>query len=831
MGVFSQHQGPSNDVKRNAFDLSFDNHLTFNFGDLVPCFVKEVIPGDTWEIDSTVGLNFAPTAFPVQSRIDGAIHFFYVRSRTLWKDFYDWYFGTKSDLVRPYFGPNSNQFKNQTSDDSLKSLGMKSPVGTSRLNDYMGFPTTYVTNELNTSTASSVWNYTGGKFNDVRINRASPTYGYAGSRNYRLLPLMFYFNDNQVTLALFDTPTVENVNQMSLFSPVYSGLHQDIDFFVSSSDSDTCDTRSEWQAVGGLSENYFSNGNPTNASFNQGFNCNDKNLVYFINSVSPFIGTDIESGKITVPVQFPADFFDSKEMTIVVTPYDTRPYTVTSPRPSMDVPVFSYGSFVSKVQIDASKSSYVLDLNKFDKSDSLSPLSDWTSGNILISFFVPMSGSSTNINLYEAALMQVSSSNVGLAPLGFSFTNSVVRDISEYDEQVFGNTEGLQPISEPFRAYEMIYNSFYRDSRNNPYVLDNEIQYNKYIPSDDGGEDTNVYGMRCRNWENDFLTTSQPTPQFGNAPLVGITSSGSMTFEASEDGKTYNVQAVVGDDGSTVESVSYQENLPESVRRSLVSVATSGISINDFRNVNAYQRFLETSMRRGLKAIDQLKAHFDVNASYNALDMPEFIGGQKISVQSTKVNQTVNSDSDPLGSYAGQLSTISSQKHKIRCYCDEPGFIIGIICVYPRPIYSQLVDKMWFKTSNLDCFFPEFNNIGYQPVLNREVSPVQCALSTSTTKPDLLSVFGYQRPWYEYLSSVDQCHGLFRTQLRDFTIQRIFGGVPTLGRDFTVIDNDSLNNIFTVDGVEDKIWGRISFDVKAIRPIPKFGIPKLEPNV
>lgn len=415
-----------------------------------------------------------------------------------------------------------------------------------------------------------------------------------------------------------------------------------------------------------------------------------------------------------------------------------------------------------------------------------------------------------------------------LFQVGHRWRFSGFTGIVDFSTTRYSNPLGTSdvPISAlPFRAYEMIYNSFYRDARNNPYVLDGEVQYNQFIPTIDGGEDNNIYPLRYRNWEYDFLTTSQPTPQFGNAPLVGITPTGTMTFQASEDGKEYNVQAQVGDDGTTVESVSYTENLPNSVARSLVDVVSSGISINDFRNVNSFQRFLETTMRRGLKAVDQLKAHFDVNASYNALDMPEFIGGISTVVDAQKVNNLNGDGSAPLGDYAGQLSCMGNQKHKVRCYCDEPGFIIGIVCVHPVPLYSQLLPKHFLKRSNLDYFFPEFGHIGLQPILQREVAPLQVSASNDAKQTD---VFGYQRAWYDYLSSVDEVHGLFRTQLRDYVLNRSFYGVPKLSPEFTVINPEHLNDIFTVQNISDKILGKIVFNVKAVRPIPKYGIPKID---
>ena len=53
------------------------------------------------------------------------------------------------------------------------------------------------------------------------------------------------------------------------------------------------------------------------------------------------------------------------------------------------------------------------------------------------------------------------------------------------------------------------------------------------------------------------------------------------------------------------------------------------------------------------------------------------------------VTQTTDGgDGSPLGSYAGQLSCVGTSKHSIRHYCDEPGWIIGILSVVPVPNYS-----------------------------------------------------------------------------------------------------------------------------------------------
>lgn len=384
------------------------------------------------------------------------------------------------------------------------------------------------------------------------------------------------------------------------------------------------------------------------------------------------------------------------------------------------------------------------------------------------------------------------------------------------------------------RAYESIYNSFYRDDRNNPFLINGQPEYNKYIVSQEGGEDNFDYQIRYRHWEQDEFTTALPSPQQGVAPLVGISTTGVATFEDPDTGKQYNVNTVVADDGETITNFQYTENIPNSVARSLVNYATSGISINDFRNVNAFQRWKETNIRRGFKYRDQIKSHFDVDVSYAELDMPEFLGGTSIDVSVETVNQTSategsGDDLSPLGSYAGQMYAVGGSKNRIRKYFDEHGYLMVIASVVPVPVYTQTVDKDWYKSETLDYFYPEFGHIGLQAIPLRELAPVQ---SVNLQGADSLQMtFGYQRPWYDYLSSKDEAHGLFRTELNNFLLNRVFDNVPSLSPSFLLVDPEQLNNVFSVTDVSHKILGQIYFDMTFTRPIPMYGVPRLESNL
>lgn len=410
-------------------------------------------------------------------------------------------------------------------------------------------------------------------------------------------------------------------------------------------------------------------------------------------------------------------------------------------------------------------------------------------------------------------------------PLSLSLGYSSVSTLEAGSDTVFRT---LHVNALPFRAYESIYNAFYRDDRNNPYILNGEKVYNKYLPTQDGGLDSTPYVLRSRNWEQDFLTTAVDSPQQGIAPLVGISSTGVASF-ALDDGSVEKVQLKVGDDGDTIVGAEYSNNLSPAVARQLVNVATSGISINDFRGVNALQRWLEINIRRGLKYKDQIESHFGVTPSYAELDMPEFLGGATQWFDSSQVNQTSEaSDGAPLGSYAGQLSLVGGSNHPVTRFFDEHGYIIGIISISPVPCYINTLHADFLKTSPLDYYFPEFAHLGYQPIPFSQVSP----LETLVDGEPLASTFGYQRAWYEYMSRTDEAHGDFRGNLRDFLLMRRFRYAPTLTEDFLTINQNQLNQVFTVNEIDGNpvmpFLGQIHIKEIFKRPIPRYQISTLE---
>lgn len=378
----------------------------------------------------------------------------------------------------------------------------------------------------------------------------------------------------------------------------------------------------------------------------------------------------------------------------------------------------------------------------------------------------------------------------------------------------------------PFRAYESYYNAFGRDIRNNPFIVDGKPEYNKYVPSTKGGRDTYKYQLHYANWEPDAYTTALQSPQAGVAPLVGITSLGEATFRDAA-GTEYHAQLETADDGDTVTGFQVKSSsAPTDVIHNLIGMATSGISISDFRNVNSLQRFLEIRIRQTPRYKNLVKGLFDVNLDYDELMMPEFLGGISDTIPVYKVTQTTPTEGNPLGSFAGQGSLQSGMRHIIRKYCPEDGYILGVMSVVPAANYSQLLAPHFTRMNLLDWHFPQFNNISYQPMLYKHLCPYQ---AYAVNPANVNNVFGYQRAYWDLISSFDEVHGEFRGSMRNFLINRVFDKAPELSKDFLLVNPDHVNDVFAMTSESgDKILGSIAFDITKKTTIPRNSIPHIE---
>ena len=78
-------QLPKADIQRSRFDRSSSVKTTFNVGDVIPFYVDEVLPGDTFDIKTSKVVRMQSLVTPIMDNIYLDTYFFFVPNRLTWE--------------------------------------------------------------------------------------------------------------------------------------------------------------------------------------------------------------------------------------------------------------------------------------------------------------------------------------------------------------------------------------------------------------------------------------------------------------------------------------------------------------------------------------------------------------------------------------------------------------------------------------------------------------------------------------------------------------------------------------------------------------------------
>lgn len=80
-------EAPSANINRSAFDRTHKHLTTFDEGQLIPVYVDEVLPGDTFKVRMTSFMRLATPIHPTMDTMKLDVHFFFVPLRQVWDNF------------------------------------------------------------------------------------------------------------------------------------------------------------------------------------------------------------------------------------------------------------------------------------------------------------------------------------------------------------------------------------------------------------------------------------------------------------------------------------------------------------------------------------------------------------------------------------------------------------------------------------------------------------------------------------------------------------------------------------------------------------------------
>lgn len=412
----------------------------------------------------------------------------------------------------------------------------------------------------------------------------------------------------------------------------------------------------------------------------------------------------------------------------------------------------------------------------------------------------------------------------------------------------------------PLRMYNKIFNDWFRDEN-----LQNSLTVNL----GDGPDPVTDYSLMRRNKKKDYFTSCMPQPQKGDGVSISLGGSanvygnGILRFRPANDNTApitltpgtaqdnasfFNIQSQTGsgmlfnsgvqlagltgsgasgaDQLSVVsKGVAQQLNVGSGLYADLGAV--DPITITTLRYASILQKFREKNQRGGTRYIEMIRNHFGVTSPDARLQRSEFLGSTSSLMNINPVAQTSSSDSvSPQGNLSA-YGVMASNGIGFRRSFTEHGFVIGLVMVRTDLAYQQGLHKMWTRRQLVDYYFPLFNGLSEQGVLNQEIM----FTGTSSDK----QVFGYQERFSELRYKQSLITGKMRsvasTSLDVWHTAQYFATLPTLNTDFIQDGTkEVLQRVLAVQN-EPQIIFNAYFNEKDTRPMPVHSIPGLGANL
>lgn len=426
-------------------------------------------------------------------------------------------------------------------------------------------------------------------------------------------------------------------------------------------------------------------------------------------------------------------------------------------------------------------------------------------------------------------------------------------------------TNALEVNALPARAYCKIYNEWFRDENlEAPLMLG-------YKKTDDGGtnadaskvtENANALEQTTNNNEatlyamkparagkfHDYFTSCLPSP-LKNAEPVTLPITGAAGVYAYSDkelknktDQSINSFASQTDAGGTQNKRLYDMFLWEGTPAqtyigngtekevSYLGADLSSVTattINDLRQAIALQHIFEADARNGTRYREFLSGTWGVTSPDSRLQIPEYIGGQRIAINVNQVVQTSQTDTttgQALGNTAAySLTTCSKQMADYAA--TEYGYIIGLAVVRVEHSYQQGLGTKWTRGGRFTYYDPRLAALGEQPVYNREI------YADGSEKDS--QIFGYQEAWADYRYKPSYVTGEMRsnyqTSLDAWHYADDYDKLPTLSAEWIQEGRENIDRTIAVtSAVSHQFLCDFWFNETWYREMPIYSIPGIE---
>lgn len=420
-------------------------------------------------------------------------------------------------------------------------------------------------------------------------------------------------------------------------------------------------------------------------------------------------------------------------------------------------------------------------------------------------------------------------------------------------------TNALEVNALPARAYCKIYNEWFRDENlEAPLMLG-------YKKTDDGGtnadaskvtENANAIDQTTNTNEatlyamkparagkfHDYFTSCLPSPLknaepvtiplLGNAPVLlyndlelkNRTGEGEA-LRLNNESQITNYNQPAPKWASTITGNVDSEFVAKSLGVDLSNVA--GATINDLRQAIALQHIFESDARNGTRYREFLSGTWGVTSPDSRLQIPEYIGGQRIAINVNQVVQTSQTDTttgQALGNTAAySLTTCSKQMADYAA--TEYGYIIGLAVVRVEHSYQQGLGTKWTRGGRFTYYDPRLAALGEQPVYNREI------YADGSEKDS--QIFGYQEAWADYRYKPSYVTGEMRsnyqTSLDAWHYADDYDKLPTLSAEWIQEGRENIDRTIAVtSAVSHQFLCDFWFNETWFREMPIYSIPGIE---